>query len=182
MIELQIVGNIGGLIRSVEKLQSSLGLKMMELVRRLMEEGYKVASYAYSAAVYAGDLSYDLTITADGNKMYLYASGDSIAFIEFGSGKIFEDYPTDMPGDGGSPYETLHLDARGEFGKKQGADPPWIYVGDPGNLGTVIAEKKNGSKVVRTSGNPPARGMYEAAVTIANESLAVEIAKEVFNK
>lgn len=179
MFDFKITG-ITEAIARVARTEQTLESKMQTLIGRLVKEGYDVADYAYSTAAYAGVRDYNLEIQADGNTMYLIASGKSIAFIEFGSGVGFAEYPSDIPGNGGNPYSTLGLSQRGEFGDKHGANPPWTYVGDPGNIGTVIHEKDDGRSVVRTSGNPPARGMYEAAVKVADLNLAVQIAREVF--
>lgn len=180
MIDIKVTG-IGEAIKNLNAFKQSLKPRMQELVERLMNEGYEVASYAYATAEYAG--TKDLTLNTpvwDGDRMVLVADGEAIAFIEFGTGTRYEEYPGDIPGDGGNPYATLGMAGRGQFGKGNGANPPWRYVGDPGDIGYVIATKKDGRTVVETIGNPPARGMYQAAVTVADQQRAMEIAREVF--
>ena len=109
----------------------------------------------------------------EGNTLYLEANGNSVAFIEFGSGKTYEEYPSDKLPKGVVPH--------GEYGKKKGRKPPWVYVGEAGDNGTVLAHKKDGRAVVRTMGNPPARAMYNAS-KVFDKDHVLQVAKEVFGK
>ena len=170
--------NVSGIektIEAIQRLNNGIESKMHELLERLMEEGYTAAAYAYAVANYAGDKTISLDLPKwEGDTLVLTASGEKIAFIEFGTGTVYERYPDS------SVYSRLQMANRGQFGKKKGANPPWVYVGNPGDIGYEIATKKDGKSVVRTWGNPPARGMYEAAVTVSDKKRIKEIAREVF--
>lgn len=178
--------NVTGIQEAIDRInifELLLKAKMDEIIERLMNEGFEVASYAYATANYAGTKDITLNVPQwDGDRMVLTAEGKTIAFIEFGTGTVYERYPSKMPGDGGGAYKTLGMSHRGRFGKGKGSNPPWVYVGDPGDIGYVIGRKKYGKAVVQTIGNPPARGMYNAALTVASKRRATEIAKEVFKE
>ena len=155
---------------------------MKIVVERLTQEGFIIARASFQTAIYAGnnDVEVSEPVWRDDNTLVITAEGKAVAFIEFGSGTFYEDYPTDIPGEATDP-SALGIVPHGEYGKKKGANPPWIYVGEPGNVGMVIHEKSDGKTVVKTLGNPPARAMYQASVHMANKNRAIEIAREVFS-
>lgn len=171
-----ITFHISGINKAMQELRAyatSLPVKMRVLVETLMNEGWEIAAAGYANALYAGKKDVQLdTPYWDGNTMYLVAHGEHVAFIEFGSGTTYEDYPSEKLPSG--------IVAHGEYGKKQGANPPWVYVGEPGDLGYTIAKKKDGRRVVRTYGNPPARAMYDASKVLDKEHIW-QVAREVFN-
>lgn len=179
MLDIKITG-IQDAIRLVNRSKQTLRDKMKIVVERLAEEGFAIARYAFQTALYAGenDVVVNEPVWRDDNTIVITAEGNAVAFIEFGSGKFYEEYPTDIPGDSKDLSE-LGIVAHGEYGKKKGANPPWIYVGEPGNAGFVVKEV-GGKTIVRTMGNPPARAMYQASIQIADKQRAIEIAKEVF--
>ena len=175
MISIKTTG-IGKTIDLFNRLRMHLPDKMKDLMERLMEAGYTAAAYAYSVANYAGTRTINLDEPYwEGDQLVLTASGEKIAFIEFGSGVTQEEYPDQ------SVYSRLNMANRGQYGKQKGSNPPWVYVGDPGDIGYEISKKKNGKSVVKTWGNPPARGMYEATITVSDKKRIIEIAKEVFS-
>lgn len=181
-----IIFEVKGLQKAIDRvihLRLNVENLMKEVVSRLMDEGYLVARYAFDTALYAGNNDvtvYEPSWISD-TTMAIYAEGDAVAFIEFGSGTFYEEYPKKIPGDSNNPYSDLGLSKRGTYGEGKGKNPPWMYVGDPGNAGFVV--KETGEKtVVRTMGNPPARGIYQAAVIVADRKKALDIAKEVFNR
>lgn len=143
----------------------------------MMDEGYQVASVLFTDALYAGtnDVVVDAPVWED-DRLVLRANGNAVAFIEFGTGKFYEDYPNQ------DAYSKLGLSQRGEYGKGKGAHPPWRYIGDAGNLGVVLKHKSDGTDVIQTYGNPPARAMYQATVTLTDQQRLTEIAREVFGK
>lgn len=146
--------------------------KNMDLfLRRLTEVGERKARELFAAAEYDGDN--DVTVTAERtDRGYrIVASGQSVAFIEFGSGVTMPSYPADAA--------VQH--ERGTFGQGKGADPRgWVYVGEQGTGGipmrNSLGEVKPG--VYRTKGNPPAAAMYHAVR--AMQEAAPQIAREVF--
>ncbi len=175
MINVKISG-VSDAIKHIQRVRKSLDGKIRELIERLAEEGYNVASARFDEALYAGDKHVMvLKPVWHENKLVLAAIGESVAFIEFGTGTYY-DYPDDYPEESKSG-----VTPRGQYGKQRGANPPWTYVGEPGNTGAVIYTKKDGSTVVKTYGNPPARAMLGASLTMRDRSRIEQIAKEVFS-
>ena len=185
MISIKVTG-IDEAIKIVGRFRYRLQDKMKDFLEVLAEQGYYVAYDAFNATnvIYAGD--YDCKVVYprwEGDKLVLRVEGDDVAFIEFGTGVHYtEQYPTDIPGSGGDPYSTLGMAARGGgYDKGHGKDDIWYFYGDnPGTEGRLI-EKKNGKKVISTQGNPPVRGMYQAAMTIADKERILQLAKEVMS-
>ena len=175
MFNIKITG-IESAIQKLEAYNKFIIDRTQKVAEQLMQAGYEVASIGFSNARYAGtnDVEVDLPVW-EGETLVLRANGNAVAFIEFGTGKgYYEDYPNQ------EAYSKLGMSQRGEYGKKKGAHPPWRYIGDAGNLGVVLKHKSNGTDVVQTYGNPPARAMYQATITVADKEKALEIAKEVF--
>lgn len=177
MIGIKITG-IATAIRRLEALKKRIPDRAKELAERLMKEGYDVASVLFKDARYAGTNDVEVaTPVWEDDVLVLRANGDAVAFIEFGTGKgYYEDYPDQ------SVYSKLGLSNRGEYGKGKGAHPPWRYIGDAGNDGVILKHKNDGTDVVQTYGNNPARAMYQATVTVSDREKILEIAKEVFRK
>ena len=167
------IRGIDKVIKNIQKIDRELLPKMQVFMRRLADEGYKVASSRFEKAIYSGHLDVEVLEPEwrDENTLVLAAEGQSVAFVEFGTGKSAP-YPMEPLPDG--------IVRHGEYGDKKGADPPWTYVGDPGVGGAIIHTKKDGRTVVRTWGNPPARAMFDAGQEMRNR--IAEIAREVFSK
>lgn len=145
--------------------------KMDIFLRRLTEIGRARAEEIFVKAEYDG--KNDVTVTAEKtDKGYrIVASGQSVAFIEFGTGVTMPSYPADAA--------VQH--ARGTFGQGKGADPRgWVYVGEQGTGGVQMYDRNGEPKpgVYRTKGNPPAAAMYHAVR--AMQEAAPQIAREVF--
>lgn len=136
---------------------------------RLAAEGVEIASAKFAKAVYDGtnDVSVSLE-PRNSTTRAVVAVGDSVLFIEFGTGVT---YPDDHPEAG-----ELNM-KRGEYGSGHGKRSSWGYYGDPGTNG-VLKEKANGKTVVITHGNPANMPMYETVKEL--EQRLTEIAKEVF--
>ena len=132
--------------------------KARELAERLAALGATVASIRFSRAVYTGKKNVEVTVEALPNGYKVKADGESVLFIEFGSGVT---------------YGYGHPEA-GEFGMGPGTYPdgkgPWD---DP--KGWYLPKSAGGG---HTFGNPPAMPMYEARKAIEQE--LPRIVKEVF--
>ena len=184
MIDIKITG-LQEAIDKVTSLKKSLPQMMDEVVERLMNEGYNVASVGFSEALYAGTNDVKVALPVwEGDLLVLRANGESVAFIEFGTGVLYPQYPILPTGE--DAYANLVMSGRGEYGKKHGSNPPWYYPIDKG-LGEMGRPKieKDGSESTKwayTIGNPPARAMYQATVTVADKEKAIKIATEVFNR
>lgn len=171
-----IRGNVTGIlntIRHLNRVSRSLETKAHDFLERLGQEGFKVADAKFANALYAG--TNDVTVELqweDETTLHLVANGDAVAFIEFGTGTLVEDYPKKVDG----------ILEHGQFGQKKGAHPPWYYHGDPGNIGRP-KRNRDGTydpDTVVTWGNPPARAMFDAGQEMRNR--IAEIAREVFSK
>ena len=132
--------------------------KARELAERLAALGATVAAIRFSRAVYTGKKDVDVTVEALPNGYKVKADGESVLFIEFGSGVT---------------YGYGHPEA-GEFGMGPGTYPDGKgHWDDP--KGWYLPKSAGGG---HTFGNPPAMPMYEARKAIEQE--LPRIVKEVF--
>lgn len=132
--------------------------KARELAERLAALGATVASIRFSRAVYTGPKDVDVTVEELPNGYKVKADGESVLFIEFGSGVT---------------YGYGHPEA-GEFGMGPGTYPDGKgHWNDP--KGWYLPKSAGGG---HTFGNPPAMPMYEARKAIEQE--LPRIVKEVF--
>ncbi len=130
--------------------KKELNRKVNLFVERLAEHGAEIAWKRFSEASYDGDKDVTVTVENDGNTARVVASGETVAFIEFGTGTSFPDHPSGL-------FE------HGTYGKGQGSNPKgWVYVGEAGTGGQWLREG-----VYRTKGNPPAMAMWTATTDMA---------------
>lgn len=149
----------------IQKIQDELTVyrkwqeeKARELAERLASLGATVASIRFSRAVYTGKKDVDVTVEKLPNGYKVKADGESVLFIEFGSGVT---------------YGYGHPEA-GEFGMGPGTYPDGKgHWDDP--KGWYLPKSAGGG---HTFGNPPAMPMYEARKAIEQE--LPRIVKEVF--
>lgn len=149
----------------IQKIQDELTVyrkwqeeKARELAERLASLGATVASIRFSRAVYTGKKDVDVTVEELPNGYKVKADGESVLFIEFGSGVT---------------YGYGHPEA-GEFGMGPGTYPDGKgHWDDP--KGWYLPKSAGGG---HTFGNPPAMPMYEARKAIEQELPG--IVKEVF--
>ena len=132
--------------------------KARELAERLATLGATVASIRFSRAVYTGKKDVEVTVEELTNGYKVKADGESVLFIEFGSGVT---------------YGYGHPEA-GEFGMGPGTYPDGKgHWDDP--KGWYLPKSAGGG---HTFGNPPAMPMYEARKAIEQD--LPRIVKEVF--
>lgn len=174
MIDIKISG-VDSAINALKKYSGNeLERKAKLLIEKAAERGYNSASINFQVAIYAG--TNDVVVHEpywDGDILILAAEGNSVAFIEFGTGVHYSEvYPKNIP----------DVAKRGTYGKGKGSNDSWVYVGDPGTgiEGEIIHIKKDGRYVVKTHGNPPARALYNAKERMREEIL--KWAKEIFRK
>lgn len=149
----------------IQKIQDELTVyrkwqeeKARELAERLAALGATVASIRFSRAVYTGKKDVEVTVEELPNGYKVKADGESVLFIEFGSGVT---------------YGYGHPEA-GEFGMGPGTYPDGKgHWDDP--KGWYLPKSAGGG---HTFGNPPAMPMYEARKAIEQE--LPRIVKEVF--
>lgn len=134
--------------------------KANELAERLAMLGASVASIRFSRAVYTGMRDAPVSVVAIPNGYAVKADGESVLFIEFGSGVT---------------YGSGHPEAQ-EFGMGPGTYPDGKgHWNDPD--GWYLPKSAGGG---HTYGNPPAMPMYEARKRIMQE--LPRIVKEVFTR
>ena len=134
--------------------------KESELIARLAERGKSVASVKFAGAQYDGTNDVSVRVDNTGSVAVIYAEGEAVAFIEFGSGAAMG-YGHPQAGEHGLGPGTWSTDE--SLGGKGHWDNPngWYY--------------KHGEK---SHGNPPAMAMYDAVQTMTAE--ITMIAREVF--
>lgn len=133
--------------------------KAKELAEQLATLGASVASIRFARATYTGIKDATITVEQIANGYAVKADGESVLFLEFGSGITYG---------GGHPENS-------EFGMGPGTYPDGKgHWDDP--RGWWIPKSAGGG---HTYGNPPAMAMYEARKTIIRE--LPRIVKEVFS-
>lgn len=160
---------IDELIKGVQEYQKWLKERSQALIQRLAEEGYNLVSAGFEQAEYDGTNDYSVKVEPRENgARAVVAIGDSVLFVEFGTG-IY--YPDDHP------EAAENGMVRGEYGQGKGKQRTWGYYGEAGTHGQEI-EKKNGKTVVLTHGNPANMPMYKAVRQL--EADFERIVREVF--
>jgi len=150
--------------------------KLKAVLEQLMNEGYSIAVQLFSKALYAGtnDVEVDPPYW-EGDTLVLTAHGNAVAFIEFGTGINYYDYPDP------SVYGKLGMAQHGQYDKHHGSQIRWWYEGEPGTAGRP-KRRRDGTYDDRWStswGNPPARAMYQASRQLDKERIIAAV-KEAF--
>lgn len=154
---VRITTNADKVARQIRAYTNQLSSKYSKALERVAQLGGGTARVKFANALYAGDN--DVTVDVkrvSATKYQVIASGKTVLFIEFGSGVA---YP-ELVEPNGLTY--IH----GTYGKFNGLNPKgWVYVGEAGNLGHAVG----GKGAVHTTGNPPARAMYDASKDMREE-------------
>ena len=129
--------------------------KEAELRSRLAALGATVASIEFSRAIYNGSNDVSVRVDDTGSVAVIYAEGESVAFIEFGSG-IKYGYGHPQAGEHGMGPGTYP--GKGHWDNEKG----WWY-----------------GHGQHSYGNPPAMAMYDAVQKMTEE--LTRIAREVFS-
>lgn len=156
-------------IYHLEQAKKKYDNRFVKVLEDISNAGLQIARAGYRNPAYAGDPSVKVDIVwEDEYTVSVVAHGESVMFIEFGSGTNWWQ----------SPYADTFPEVvgLGEWGNKYGnsADYPhgWVYIdktGYTGGVGYPLREKKaDGSYEevpgkMRTWGNPPANAMYHAS-------------------
>lgn len=170
MISLRIDG-IDRVLLRIQRLQLKVAKGNHEILERLAQVGIDTAGVKFSTAQYDGmnDVQMLEPEWVDENTVRVVASGEAVAFIEFGTGVHYtEQHP--LAGEVGA--------VRGGYGHHLGRLDSWFYTGDPGTDGELGYHGDRA--VVITHGNPPARAMYDAAKEMRDKIL--EIVREVYRQ
>lgn len=152
------VSGIERLQRSVTEYRAWQEQKAAELLDRLAMLGASTASIRFARATYTGLKDATVTVEPIAKGYVVKAEGQSVLFLEFGSGVRYGD---------GHPENA-------EYGMGPGTYPDGKgHWDDP--KGWYLPKDKGGG---HTYGNPPAMAMYEARKTIEQD--LIRIVKEVF--
>ena len=141
-------------IKEVQKYKRWVLEKEKELRTRLAALGATVASIQFSRAIYNGSNDVSVRVDDTGSVAVIYAEGESVAFIEFGSG-IKYGYGHPQAGEHGMGPGTYP--GKGNWDNEKG----WWY-----------------GHGQHSYGNPPAMAMYEAVQKMTED--LTRIAREVF--
>ena len=142
-------------IREVERYKAWVMRKEKLLRTELAALGATVASIQFSRAIYNGSNDVSVRVDDTGSVAVIYAEGESVAFIEFGSG-IKYGYGHPQAGEHGMGPGTYP--GKGNWDNEKG----WWY-----------------GHGLHSYGNPPAMAMYEAVQKMAED--LTRIAREVFS-
>lgn len=152
--------SINSAIKELKRYKAWVEKKEAELRIRLATLGATVASIQFDRATYNGTNDVSVRVDDTGSVAVIYAEGEKLAFIEFGSGAKYG-YGHPMAGEFGMGPGTW---SEGEEGKGHWQDEKGWWYGSGQH----------------SYGNPPAMAMYEAVQKITEE--ITQIAKEVFSK
>lgn len=151
--------NLKRVVDQIENYKKSLKDKDEELLTAVANKGNEIMTFGLAEAIYDGDMYAEVMETQkEDNGVSIGIKGESVTFIEFGTGTF---YPDDHPKMDEFGFE------RGEFGHKLGRNPPWTFENGAG-------------KRVTTFGNPANRVVYETGKEL--REVATDIAKEVYSK
>lgn len=151
--------SINAAIKQLTEYKNKLAEKEAELVERLAFLGATSASLGFSRAIYNGDNDVQIRVEVNGSRATIYADGESVGFIEFGSGAKYGDgHP--LNGEFGTGPGTWSMS---EEGKGHWDNPKGWWYG-------------NGQ---HSFGNPPAMAMYGALNTMTEQ--IAQIAREVWS-
>ena len=146
-------------IRTLERYEKEFRAKETEFVRRLKEIGVSVAETGFSMADYDGVNDVLIAETQNGPRAAIIAYGETVGFIEFGTGVKFREYDSSDTDFTPPPH--------GSYGKGKGANPKgWFFTQSEGAAGR------------HTYGNIPAEAMLTARDVMVER--VVQVAREVW--
>ena len=151
--------SINAAIKQLKQYEKDFKQKETEFVRRLVEIGVTVATAGFAAADYDGVNDVLIADTQSGSRAAVIAYGETVGFIEFGTGvRNPEWYSTGME---------YTPPAHGTYGKGYGKNPYGWYF-----------KQSDGASARHTYGNPPAEAMLTARDRMIES--VVQVAKEVW--
>jgi hypothetical protein len=156
--------SIDAAIKMLNKYEKELAVKEEEFVRRLKELGVSVATDKFATANYDGVNDVLVTSVQNKNRSAVIAYGETVGFIEFGTGVKNPDW-VDTNNQSGTPYTPP---AHGTYGKGLGNNPHGWYF-----------RQSEGAKARHTYGNQPAEAMLTARDVMVEN--VIRIAREVWN-
>lgn len=151
--------SINAAIKQLEKYEKDFKAKEEEFIRRLKEIGVSVAETGFAMADYDGVNDVLVAETQNGTRAAIIAYGETVGFIEFGTGVKFREY--------NSSELEYTPPAHGTYGKGKGATPHGWYF-----------KQGDGAQARHTYGNPPAEALLTARDTMIER--VTQIAREVW--
>ena len=151
--------SINQAIKQLEQYEKDFKTKETEFIRRLKELGVSVAERGFAMADYDGVNDVLIAETQNANRAAVIAYGETVGFIEFGTGIKFPEYDS-----AGLEYKPP---AHGTYGKGRGKNPHgWYFY------------QNEGAAARHTYGNAPAEAMLTARNTMIEQ--VTQIAREVW--
>lgn len=151
--------SIDAAIQLVKQYKRDFAEKEKLFVKRLKDVGVSVATSGFASAKYDGVNDVVVTSIQEDNRAYVIAYGETVGFIEFGTGIRHPEW-----GGFGVSYVPP---AHGTYGKGKGKQPHgWWYT------------PVEGGKGKHTYGNPPAQAMLAARDEMIEK--VTQIAREVW--
>ena len=145
-------------IKQLEQYKKDFLAKEEIFVKKLAEIGVSVASTGFALADYDGVNDVSVRLEWQGNKAAVIAEGETVGFIEFGTGVKYPEWDNS-----GMEYTPPK---HGTYGKGHGARPKGWYF------------KPGEGAVQHTYGNPPAEAMRTARDVMIEK--VTQIAREVW--
>lgn len=145
-------------IKQLKQYKKDFLAKEELFVKRLAEIGVSVATTGFALADYDGIKDVQVTMTQSGTSAVVVAYGETVGFIEFGTGVKFPEW--DSTGMEYTPPK------HGTYGKGHGARPKGWYF------------KQGEGAAQHTYGNPPAEAMRTARDVMIER--VTQIAREVW--
>ena len=150
--------SINAAIKQVREYKKDFLAKEKLFVKRLGEIGVSVATTGFSVADYDGNNDVTVRLEWNGNRAVVIADGETVGFIEFGTGIRNPEWDNT-----GMDYTPPR---HGTYGKKHGARPHGWYF------------KPGEGSVQHTFGNYPAEAMRTARDVMIER--IIRIAREVW--
>lgn len=151
--------SINGAIKQLNEYKKEFEAKEKEFIKRIAELGVSVTSTGFALADYDGVNDVQVTMTQSGASAVVTAFGETVGFIEFGTGVRNPEW--DNSGIDYTPPK------HGTYGKGRGKNPHGWYF-----------KQHDGAGAVHTYGNPPAEAMRTARDTMVER--VIQIAREVW--
>lgn len=150
---------VSNAIKELQQYKLWVETKERELRQRLAEKGAEVARIQFTGAKYDGTNDVVVRVDNTGSVAVIYAEGQSVAFIEFGSGARYG-YGHPQASEFGVGPGTYPTEANGGKGWWDNPSGWWYAHGK------------------HSYGNPPSMSMYKAVQAITEQ--VTMIAREVF--
>lgn len=169
-IDIFDVSSIDAAVKYMKRIGNMKELEK-RIASRLAEEGCGEARVRFASARYTGTNDVQVRWENRGRTAVIIAEGEEVLFIEYGTGV------------GNAPF---HPEAseygmiRGTYGKGRGANPPWRYIGEPGNVGTTRWWTNDKGSLVETRGYGANMAMYNTRKNLARKMK--QIAREELDR